>query len=671
MLSANAQGDSKLINKLDNKYTNIFQQRYPSEFISVGVSYRDGFYRVSVNIDNYKYGLCDKNGKELFFPEYEKIDCNGNLISVKKNGKTAIYGTDKQLLLDYKYDNIKYLHQFDDGYCEVELDGKLGLIDKNFKEVIPPSDYKDISGHQLNEYGENCEVTKINEVRNYNNTGVYNVKLQKEIIPCNYSSISIYMIRDGKRYINVTKDYGSKGMEGVWDLEEGKEIIPCLYNSIYTSMLEKSDYSNGNYCICISDGNYAIRDKNGNEIISHLDNYKYFRWDNNTLADKYLIVVKDCVIEKDKTTYLNKIAKNGKWGVVNLETKELIIPCLYNYISYAGEGLFLYNKDGIIDGTEAKGGRWGYLDNKGNIVVEAQYESAGEFKDGVAQVTKDGVTTMMPHPVRGTNLTLSGGGSASVVDVNIPQTTATNEETFAFVFANENYTHFSGADYSINDGKIFVEYCKKTLGIPATNVRYYEDATYGNMVGAMNKLQDIANVYDGDAKIIVYFSGLGFTDTTTKEQYLLPSDASVASLSSVGLSMKSLMNRLNSLNTKMTLLLIDAPFNGTDKTGKLLASSRGVQISSKTLVPNNNVVLCMGGNTGNNVYFDKKLRHGLFTYSLLEKLQSDKGILSVNDWLNSAKKRVEKLSISQFDKLQSPQIHISGQLINKLSILKF
>ncbi len=652
LLFANAQGDNKLINKLDEKYTQIFHQMYPDEFfISVSILYDDGFYEISVNLK--KYGLCDKNGKELFFPEYEEIDVHGNLIKVKSNGKTAIYGTDKQLLLDYKYDEIPYLRQFDDGYCKVKLNGKLGLINTDFKEVIPPSDYEDINGYHINDGF--CEVRK-NKL-----TGVYDIKQQREIIPCNYNSIYTTMIKDG-RYINVQK----KQKTGIWDLEEEKEIIPCIYDKIYTSMLD--DY---NYCKCIIDGNYALQDKNGNEIISHLNNYKWISWNDKVLSDKYAIVVKNCICTYDETSYKYKMEKNGQWGVVNLETQEVIIPCLYNYISYAGEDIFLYNIDGVFNHMDAKGGKWGYLDNKGNIVVEAQYESAGEFKDGVAQVTKDGVTTIIPHPVKGTNLTLKDGDNASMVDINIPQNDLNNEETFAFIFANENYSHFNGADYSINDGKIFAEYCKKTLGIPANNVRYYEDATYGNMIGAINKLQDIADVYDGDAKIIVYFSGLGFTDATTKEQYLLPSDATVSSLSTVGLSMKYLMDRLNGLNTKITLLLIDAPFNGTDKTGKTLASSRGVQISTKNIIPNKNVVFCTSGNKGDNVYFDKTLRHGLFTYSLLEKLQTDKGILSINDWLNSAKKRVEKLSLSQFDKLQSPQIHISNQLTNKLSILKF
>lgn len=67
----------------------------------------------------------------------------------------------------------------------------------------------------------------------------------------------------------------------------------------------------------------------------------------------------------------------------------------------------------------------------------------------------------------------------SDVDENIPENPTTNNKTFAVVIANQNYTNVAGVPLALNDGLAFSKYCEKTLGMPAENVRYYADASYG------------------------------------------------------------------------------------------------------------------------------------------------------------------------------------------------
>lgn len=59
----------------------------------------------------------------------------------------------------------------------------------------------------------------------------------------------------------------------------------------------------------------------------------------------------------------------------------------------------------------------------------------------------------------------------SDVDVNIPETKVKNENTYVVIIANENYTRVAKVAYAKNDGKVFKDYCLKTLGIPAENIK--------------------------------------------------------------------------------------------------------------------------------------------------------------------------------------------------------
>lgn len=275
----------------------------------------------------------------------------------------------------------------------------------------------------------------------------------------------------------------------------------------------------------------------------------------------------------------------------------------------------------------------------------------------------------MQHPLKGSSLTLANGVTSNEVDNKIPQTNKDSKETFAFVFANENYTNFSGADYSINDGKIFTKYCKKTLGLPENNVRYYEDATYGNMQKVIKQIQDIADVYDGSAKIIFYFSGLGISNDKDGKRYILPSDASASALSATAVPLADLLRSLGKLNTIYTMAVVDAPFNGMDKNGKALGTGRGVKINDRNEDVFGNMVLLVGNENGNN-YSSKSLGHGLLTYSLLNQLKETKGDCSVGSLIENITTDTKKESLNQFKDVQKPLIKVSEQIKNKIQSLK-
>lgn len=490
-----------------------------------------------------------------------------------------------------------------------------------------------------------------------------------EIVPCKYDDTNQPEGHVCKVKIN--------GKAGVYDVVKQKEVIPCKYDDV-------DELTGSAYFSVLKNNKYGVIDRHGNEIISP-DKYGYMEFGVNNEQTVVAFVQTGALVKQDyfdenkeyhKKEYLNR----GKCGVVDLSTGTRIIPCKYDDIALSDEGLYTFNIGGekpkIIEvinnttkvgSTAAVGGKWGVIDANNKIVIPAEYDFPIVFKEGVAQVSKNGVSSLLPHPYNGSALFLANGTTSSDIDSKIPQTNKKNNETFAFIIANENYANFTGADFSINDGKIFAEYCKKTLGLPEHNVRYFEDATYGNLVSAIKKVEDIASVYEGDATIIFYYSGLGTVDDKTRERYILPTDASKSTLESTGYKVQKLIEQLKTIKTKSTLALLDAPFTGMDKKGTPLIESRSVRISPKQNTTGGTTVVCFSNSNDENSFSSTKYGHGLFTYSFLKKLQETKGNCSWKELLESVSETVKKLSLSEFDKVQTPLLIVSELNCNILN----
>lgn len=610
------------------------------------------------------HGVIDSKGKEIIpcifdFIRIDDEDIPLEHIKVKKDKKCGVYSFKGKEIETPKWSSVERLNENSDEYYLAYIYGsgdaktKVALLDKNQKEIVP-CNYDWISP----------DTTYLNKglvmVQQNNNYGIYSIK-GKLLVPCSYHFIKLFDGETELIFVSVSGPNPDKWTEGAKDGVynfEGKEILPCVYDNVDNYNFRH--FLNKGLIAAQLNGKWGVCDNKGKEVISY--KYSYVCTDPST----------DLVIVTEGGSCENLLSKpiNAKWGVLDANGKR-IVDCIYDYIEIPSDGLILCNKGGEVDTKgEVQGGQYGYLDYQGNIIFPLEYENASSFHDGVAQVTKNGISSILVNPLSGTNLQVANGGASIKVDTNIPETGKNDENTFAFIFANENYTHFSGADYSINDGKVFKQYCQKTMGIPEKNIRYYEDATFGNFVGALQKLKDIADVYDGEAKFIFYYSGLGTADNNNMA-FLLPTDASLDALGTTGYGLQKLMDELNSLNTEMTLVIIDAPFSGADKAGNMLDQSRKVALRSKSVPAIGNTILCISGNQGESVRSDKKYGHSLFTYGILEKIQSTKGDCLIKDVIDYSTQWVKKESLSNYDKVQSPQTIVSEKIKNAWNGLKW
>ena len=249
----------------------------------------------------------------------------------------------------------------------------------------------------------------------------------------------------------------------------------------------------------------------------------------------------------------------------------------------------------------------------------------------------------------------------SDVDVNIPVSQSRNPDTYVVAIGNEDYSSFQtglnsevNVEAAANDAFIFSQYCVKTLGIPEKNVMLRTNATLGQMRQAIAKMITLAQLREGKAGLIFYFSGHGLPDEETKEPYIMPVDISGSDVKSA-VSLNGLYKELTKNPCRRVTVILDACFSGGARNQGLIAL-KGVKIKPKELSLEGNLVVMSSSSAdeSSTVYKDKN--HGMFTYFLLKKLQSTKGNVTYKTLFDDVYADVRLESVTVNNKNQTPQI---------------
>lgn len=248
----------------------------------------------------------------------------------------------------------------------------------------------------------------------------------------------------------------------------------------------------------------------------------------------------------------------------------------------------------------------------------------------------------------------------SVVDENIPETNTKNNNTFAVIIANENYQSVAPVPYALNDGKIFREYCLKTLGIPEKQIKYIPNATGNQIKAQINWLQTLAEVFT-DPHIIFYYAGHGIPDESSRTAYLLPVDG-IGTDVSTGYKLDDLYAVLGKMPAENVTVFMDACFSGSKREEGMLASARGVAIKARSGMPQGNMVVFSAAQSDETAYPNNEEKHGMFTYFLLKKLQDTKGDVTLHELGEYITTNVSQQSILLNGKSQTPCVTPSASL---------
>ncbi|WP_254795178.1 caspase domain-containing protein [Xylanibacter ruminicola] len=255
----------------------------------------------------------------------------------------------------------------------------------------------------------------------------------------------------------------------------------------------------------------------------------------------------------------------------------------------------------------------------------------------------------------------SQGESAKLVldnslDLNVPVVAPnSNVTTFAVIIGNERYTQVAHVPFANNDAKVFAEYCKKTLGLPEKNVKVYENASYGIMIGAVSDIQKIAKAFKGNINVIFYYAGHGIPDEATGDGYLLPIDADGSNIQ-VCYPLSLLYKKFGDMQVKSVTCFIDACFSGAQRGNGMIVTARGVAIKVKADNPMGNTVVFTAATDKQTAYPYEEKGHGMFTYYLLKKLRETKGDCTLGELGTYISDEVTKQAIVTNGKEQTPVV---------------
>lgn len=634
-----------------------------------------------------------------------------NLYPVKKNGLWGCINHEGKQIIPCEYN-----HQL----CPIIIEGEVyipitnrstglrGVLNAYGKTIIP-CEYKDI---EILEYSYPKKYHLL-FVQNVNGKwGAINVK-GEIVIPI------IYDEPQSGKPSNLGLVFFRKGDKWGGFNENGKNVLPFFFN--YSA--QQPMFTKQNVIVQTMDKTWFACDKNGNKKKLNMDSQDelYIYPDDNILiaytpgkgdalfdvaSNKYVsgrfyqiklgyqrkfvadvettngfksFIINDkgqriSSNEYDEVHYLDygylEVKKDNRYGVIDYKDR-IIVPFEYensNDINTLTPNLFVVRKNG----------KAGIVNLNNQIVLDFLYDGiAFDEKTKLIEITKDNKYNFLDNKW---NLGTSWVNDRlnreiekyhylysiekSDVDENIPYNSTKNYDTYVVIIANENYdeSNISKVQFANNDGKSFHDYCTNTLGIPLKNIKYIEDATFNQIRYSINWISNIVKVQEKQPNIIFYYSGHGVPDETSRNAFLLPSDG-LANDSQSGYSLDLLYKQLGELHTNKTIVFLDACFSGTTREGKMISmDSKGVAIKSRPVQPKGNMVVLSAAQGDETAYPYKKMKHGMFTYFLLKKLQETKGDASLGDLESYINKQVRQNSVVENGKIQTPTVSVSDKM---------
>jgi caspase domain-containing protein len=217
---------------------------------------------------------------------------------------------------------------------------------------------------------------------------------------------------------------------------------------------------------------------------------------------------------------------------------------------------------------------------------------------------------------------------------------------WAAVIGINDYLNVRKLKYAVNDAKAFCDLLLNHLRIPPENLTMLidKDASLTNLRRTLGtKLKSRAGK---DDMVIIYFAGHGATEKDVMspdgdglEKYLLPYDAELKDLYSSALPMREVSHIFRRIRSERLIFIADACYSGASGGRTVSFSGTRASISADFLdrLAGGKGTVIMTASAANEVSAeDEKLRHGVFTYYLIEGLKGkadtdNDGLISVDE----------------------------------------
>ncbi|MBO5348820.1 MAG: WG repeat-containing protein [Clostridia bacterium] len=269
---------------------------------------------------------------------------------------------------NYNFDHGIQYYGFNEELCLTEI----GFIDKTGKIMIDNTNYTPVRN-----FSEGlAPVYKDKKYGFIDVNGNVVIDFQYDKV-YDFSEGLACVGKDGKfGYINT------KG-ETIIDFQYDD---PSIRSGAYISGKDFGLFIKGIACVK-KDGKFGYIDTKGNVLVDFEFSFGYSFYDGIALTSKgYIDKNGDVVIDETNysatSSFSNELAvaeRDGKYGYIDTKGN-VIIDFKYDYAYKFSDGLAVVEKDGNL----------GYIDNKGNVIIDFEYKDANDFSEGLASVYKDG-----------------------------------------------------------------------------------------------------------------------------------------------------------------------------------------------------------------------------------------------------------------------------------------
>ena len=365
-------------------------------------------YDINEEDGTYKTIAINKNNEEIF-TNYDKVeslenyDNSGNvwyeenILKVQKDGKWGIIDLNGNQIKETIYDDIYTLKGVKNSII-VKKDEMLGLVNDKGVDICKP-EFKEITG--LGGENKNLYLT-LDEENQYgivNFSGNTLLENKYEKIENLYSEKYFVVTIDGKKKVidqkgntileNLDGEIKQIANDGIVFIKDGKYGLLSFDGNI---LIEPTTYTNlkeinTGIFLVTKDGKCGVIDKEQNEKIAFL--YTNIYYDNKAriyVADneEYKSTILDTNFEVKVIGILSEINTEDGYLKIKLDDE-------YKYYNFKFEEK---NKQDIYTDNKIfvnkQDGKYGFIDEKGKIVVDYIYDDATELNQyGYAAVKKD------------------------------------------------------------------------------------------------------------------------------------------------------------------------------------------------------------------------------------------------------------------------------------------
>lgn len=282
---------------------------------------------------------------------------------------------------------------------------------------------------------------------------------------------------------------------------------------------------------------------------------------------------------------------------------------------------------------------------RGLLVTEGEYPSRVDFSERIQ--LRSG-----KNQIKIRALDSDGLSSEKVLTIEY---IVKHKKIWAVIIGIDNYKNVRQLRYAVNDAKAFYEYLIHHNQIPKENITLLL-----NKGASLTKLRSVLGTQlkrkaGKEDMVIIYYAGHGAAEKDSMspdgdglEKYLLPYDANPRDLYASALPMREIAHILSRIRSERLIFIVDSCYSGASGGRTIGLAGIRANISDAFLdrIARGKGRIILTASGANEVSSeDDKLKHGVFTYFLLEglrgKADTDKdGLITVDEAYGYVSKHV-------------------------------